>query len=143
MFENMVPSLIALWTQSKKCIDFGSGRKDYIISWANLDTVGTTCNARMLLRTFLPQPLLHDKLEHAYRQHFLQLVQLINMCLNFKIATEKTQVMHDGFANFKALNSSTITATSARFAPARFQPTPFCTSQCKALGLNTGSSFPF
>ncbi|KAF8601799.1 hypothetical protein BDV93DRAFT_412765, partial [Ceratobasidium sp. AG-I] len=127
MFENVIPTLLALWTRSKKFSDFGSGREDYIISKASWESIGTACSAsgdtipssfgcrvpnlsdntrrvtaeaRMLFVTLLAPALLHGRLKRPYYRHFIQLVQLINLCLDFKITTEKIETLRTGFAQW-------------------------------------------
>ncbi|KAF8600272.1 hypothetical protein BDV93DRAFT_426295, partial [Ceratobasidium sp. AG-I] len=127
IFENVIPTLLELWTRSKKYSAFGSGREDYILSKADWESIGAACHAsgdtipsafgcrvpnlsdnsrrvtaeaKMIFTTLLAPALLHKKLKRAYHRHFMQLVRLINLCLDFKITAEKIEELRKGFTEW-------------------------------------------
>ncbi|KAG9079769.1 hypothetical protein FRC06_007486, partial [Ceratobasidium sp. 370] len=126
VFENIIPSLIDLWTHSGKYEDLGTGDEDYILSkpvWtaigkacaASGDTIpavfgcrvpnlstkrrDSTAESNCLFAIFLGPALLRRRFRnHAYYGHFLKLVALINKCLSWTITREDLDFIREGFS---------------------------------------------
>ncbi|KAG9079252.1 hypothetical protein FRC06_007861, partial [Ceratobasidium sp. 370] len=126
VFENIIPSLIDLWTHSGKYKDLGTSDEDYILSkpvWtaigkacaASGDTIpavfgcrvpnlstkrrDSTAESNCLFAIFLRPALLHWRFcNHAYYGHFLKLVALINKCLSWTITCEDLVFVWEGFS---------------------------------------------
>ncbi|KAG9085693.1 hypothetical protein FRC06_003492 [Ceratobasidium sp. 370] len=125
VFENIVPSLIDLWTHSSKYEDFGTGEEDCILSkpiWtvigeacaASGDTIpvafachipnlstkrkDSTAESNLLFAIFLGPMLLRCQFcNHIYYGHFLKLVALINKCLSWTITRKDLDFIQEGF----------------------------------------------
>ncbi|QRV97963.1 Transposase family Tnp2 protein [Ceratobasidium sp. AG-Ba] len=128
MFENIIPTLISLWTRSEKYQDFGSADDDYLLDKSVWDALGKACaqsgntiparfgcrvpnlakrrseatsESMLLFATLLAPGLLRRQFNNeAYYRHFIDLVKLINMCCALSITREDVQSIRDGFAQW-------------------------------------------
>ncbi|EUC56560.1 transposase family Tnp2 protein [Rhizoctonia solani AG-3 Rhs1AP] len=128
IFENVVPLLIDLWTRTRKFATFGSGKEDYILAGGNFRKVSeaavesgntipavfgcrvpnlvkdrwqSTAKSTLIFTTLLAPALLRDQFEsREYYDHFLKLVQLIDMCMGLELPRSQIQVIREGFANW-------------------------------------------
>ncbi|QRV81791.1 Transposase family Tnp2 protein [Ceratobasidium sp. AG-Ba] len=128
MFENLIPTLISLWTRSDKYSTFGSEDDNYLLDktvWAALCNAcaqsGNTIPARfgcrvpnfatnrgeatsestLLFATLLAPALLRRQFsDSAYYRHFVELVKLIGKCCSLSISREDVQYIRDGFARW-------------------------------------------
>ncbi|KAF7343660.1 hypothetical protein MSAN_01987300 [Mycena sanguinolenta] len=109
IWENLVPNLILLWTNEFKGLDKGS--EDYTIDKAiwggnrafgarvpNLAKGGSQVSAEMysIWTQFIgPTRLRHVFKDIKYYDHFILLVQIINICLQFSITRVQIQWLRD------------------------------------------------
>jgi hypothetical protein len=119
IFENVVPLLIDLWTHGCKFATFGSGDKDYILNkhvWQDISTacaqsggtipaafgcrvpnlsqdrLQTTAKSTLLFMTLLAPALLCNRFKsHHYYEHFIELVQLIDLCMVLELPEKVSQ----------------------------------------------------
>lgn len=128
MFENVVPMLIDLWTHSRKFATFGTGNEDYIIDndvWREIgaacvqsgatipavfgcripnlaqDRPQTTAESTLLFATLLAPALLRNRFNSRhYYDHFIKLVQLIDMCMALELPQHQIEEIRNGFATW-------------------------------------------
>ncbi|QRV98713.1 Transposase family Tnp2 protein [Ceratobasidium sp. AG-Ba] len=128
MFQNVIPSLIDLWTHSKKKKTFGTGKEDYVLHesvWAAVgracassgDTIPakfgcrvpnlhdkrheSTAESMLLFATMIAPGLLRNRFkDEAYYQHFILLVRLINKCCSHSVTQEDVDYIRRGFARW-------------------------------------------
>jgi hypothetical protein len=126
IWENVVKNLVLLWTGDFKGLDAGS--KDYKLDKRVWDVIGaataasrstipsafgawppnvagdrTACMAETwtLWTLYLGPVLLHGKFKHAkYYNHFIKLVKLLNICLQFELSEEDIRTVRDGFIHW-------------------------------------------
>lgn len=128
IFENVIPTLIDLWTHGGKFNTFGSGAEDYILSpnvWA---AIGEACTASgftipsvfgcrvpnlntkrgqssaestLLFTTVLGPALLRGRFPRPkYYSHFVRLVRLVTLCLGWKASRKAVDEIREGFAQW-------------------------------------------
>ncbi|QRW07620.1 Transposase family tnp2 [Ceratobasidium sp. AG-Ba] len=128
MFQNVILTLLKLWTRSGNYWDFGTGCEKYLIGKTAWDAIGEACaasgdtipsvfgcrvpnlaennsfvsaEARHLFVTQLAPALLHGEFKHqSYYEHFVRLVQLINLCTAFEITNTGLEEVRQGFAQW-------------------------------------------
>ncbi|CCO34236.1 hypothetical protein BN14_08330 [Rhizoctonia solani AG-1 IB] len=128
IFENIIPTLFDLWTRSANFETFGSGTEDYLLDsdvWTKIakacplacnnipyafgcrvpdpkkKRAELTAEARLLLATLLGPALLRGRLTNQkYYRHFINLVRLINMCIDFEITLDDVDIIRKGFAQW-------------------------------------------
>lgn len=125
LWENMVPNLQELCTGKFKGMDVGNF--DYTIDSDNVNIIGNlgekasaylpyafgaqppnwgrdkaswTAKSCSFWTIFLVPVLLKGRLPAEYYNHFIDLVKLINMCLEYKMDRSKIQLLRDGFADW-------------------------------------------
>ncbi|KAJ2930473.1 hypothetical protein H1R20_g6626, partial [Candolleomyces eurysporus] len=126
IFENVMKNLILLWTGGYKGIDEGAG--SYEIAPHVWEAIGaaTAASARTIPSAFAASPaniadekasstadmwsfwlqylgpiLLSRKFRRPiYFQHFIELVKLVRICLQFELTAEDVQTLRDGFPNW-------------------------------------------
>jgi hypothetical protein len=126
IWENLIPNLISLWTGEFKGLDEGVG--EYQLNpkvWQAIgeatvaagSTIPSVFGARppnpashkasysaeawSFWTLYLGPVLLRRRFRHQrYYKHFIQLVKLLQMCLEFEITTEEVQIIRDGFINW-------------------------------------------
>jgi hypothetical protein len=123
IWENLIPNLISLWTGDFKGLDEGAGEYEFQPKvWESIG-VGTTTAGTTIPSAFGARPpnpasnkaafsaeawsfwtmylgpvLLRHRFRHQrYYKHFIQLVKLLQICLQFEITTEEVQTVHEGF----------------------------------------------
>lgn len=130
VFENVVPLLIDLWTRGRKFATFGSGDEDYILDadiWREIGAAcaqsggtipaafgcrvpnlaqerpETTAESTLLFTTLLAPALLRGRFKaRRYYDHFIELVQRIDMCMALELPEREIQTVREGFANWVA-----------------------------------------
>lgn len=128
VFENVIPTLISLWTRDGRFKAFGSGHEGYILRGTIWEDIGAACHqsgdtipaafgcrvpdfsdtkkrvtaeSRMLFTTLLAPALLHGRFTRpVYYQHFMTLVHLISTCLQLRMTTEDVDSVRKGFAKW-------------------------------------------
>lgn len=123
VFENVMKNLILLWTGNYKDLDEGGG--DYQLASHVWEAIGvaTAASARTIPSAFAASPcnvaddkssstadmwsfwlqylgpvLLSQKFHRAvYFTHFVALVRLVRICLQFELTAEDIQTLRDGF----------------------------------------------
>jgi hypothetical protein len=123
IWENLIPNLILLWTGQFKDIDEGSG--EYQLQPKVWESIGAaTAAAGSTIPSVFgarpPNPATHKfsySAEHwsfwslylgpvllrrrfrnqRYYKHFVELVKLLQICLQFEITTNEVQTVRDGF----------------------------------------------
>ncbi|RXW22118.1 hypothetical protein EST38_g3746 [Candolleomyces aberdarensis] len=126
IFENVMKNLVLLWTGSYKGIDEGTG--DYELAPHVWEAIGaaTAASTRTIPSAFAASPaniadekasstadmwsfwlqylgpvLLSRKFRRPiYFQHFIELVKLVRICLQFELTAEDLQILRDGFPNW-------------------------------------------
>lgn len=126
IWENLIPNLLLLWTGSFKGLD--DGVEEYTIGKNVWDAIGvaTTATGSTIPSAFgARQPnfrihksacsaetwsfwtlyigpvLLRREFSHArYYNHFIRLVELLNICLQFEISDAEVQTLREGFNNW-------------------------------------------
>lgn len=124
LLENVMESLVILWTGNFKGLD--EGTSDYILEKTVWEAIGTataassthlpaafgrrlpdisqdrtyyTAEAWLVWTSLLARPLLYQRFKHPrYYDHFVQLVGLLNDCLSWEITTEKVRDIRTGLA---------------------------------------------
>ncbi|KAI5832007.1 hypothetical protein K523DRAFT_236192 [Schizophyllum commune Tattone D] len=124
LLENLIPALVSLWTGTYK--DIHGGRADYIFSGSALEALGDACAASsrtvpavfgaripniatqryqfiaetwILFATLLGPALLHRHFsKKEYYHHFVNLVSLVNLCLQLELSDEDILTIEHGFA---------------------------------------------
>ncbi|KAF8667769.1 Transposase family tnp2 [Rhizoctonia solani] len=128
MFENILPTLIGLWTRRGQWSTFGSNNKDYQLLdevWTavgvacadsgdtipaafgchipNLDTKPqeTTSESMLLFATLIGPALLHCRfVRPCYYHHFVWLVKLIKLCIGLDVRRVDVDEIWQGFAQW-------------------------------------------
>ncbi|QRV74283.1 Transposase family tnp2 [Ceratobasidium sp. AG-Ba] len=128
VFQNVLPTLIDLWTHTNKKKTFGSGQEDYIISKTAWEAIGEACAASgntiparfgsrvpnlhdrrhestaesmLLFATLIGPGLLRNQFKNeAYYQHFIFLVRLINRCCSHSVTQDDVDFIRRGFARW-------------------------------------------
>jgi hypothetical protein len=125
IWENVVKNLFELWTGNHKGLDTGKG--DYKISPEDFKEIGKLSEEAgcTIPYTFGPRPpdvsadsvpwtadlrsfwtmnmapqLLKNRLKAPYYTHFLDLVRLLSMCLEFEMDREKIHILRTSFAKW-------------------------------------------
>jgi hypothetical protein len=126
IWENVIPNLILLWTGEFKGLDKGVG--EYQFSSKVWEAIGaaTAAAGSTIPSVFGARPpniATHKSLYSAeawsfwtlylgpvllrrrfrsqrYYKHFIRLVKLLQICLQFKITTEEVQIIREGFINW-------------------------------------------
>jgi hypothetical protein len=125
IWENVVKNLFSLWFGDFKGLDAGTGSYQldqdiindigaegaaagssipYTFGTAppNIasDKVSWTADSRSFWTLHLAPVLLRDRLPDHYFVHFLELVKLLNICLEFDMDRTNIDVLHEGFASW-------------------------------------------
>jgi hypothetical protein len=126
IWENVIPNLILLWTGEFKGLDEGTGEYTFPSKvWEAIGeataAAGSTipsvfgvrppnpakhkssysAEAWSLWTLYLGPVLLRRRFRNQrYYKHFIQLVELLQICLQFEITTEEVQTVRDGFINW-------------------------------------------
>ena len=126
IFENVMKNLILLWTGEFKGLDEGTGQ--YHLMPKVWEAVGTTtaasgptipsafgawppnvCDDKMACTAdtwsfwmlYLGPVLLSKRFQRrVYFNHFIELVKLIRICIQFKISTTEISTLREGFQNW-------------------------------------------
>lgn len=130
LFENVLPTLIDLWTHSRRFSNYGSGHEDYVLDADRWKAIGlacaqsgdwipsafgcripnlaqeqpqTTSESTLLFATLLAPALLRQQFNNrAYYVHFIELVRLINLCLDLEVSRRDICTIREGFAKWVA-----------------------------------------
>ncbi|KAG9095901.1 hypothetical protein FS749_009502 [Ceratobasidium sp. UAMH 11750] len=128
IFENIVPTLIDLWTHDNKYKTFGTGDEPCLLDKTVWSAIGEACarsgdtipaafgrrvpNIRtgrgdwsaeswLLFTTLLAPALLRHRFrEHRFYAHFLKLVCVVTKCLRFVITCEDLDFIRAGLAEW-------------------------------------------
>jgi hypothetical protein len=128
VFENLLPTLLQLWTRTQWWREFGEPDEDYLLAedvWAAISAACAesgntipaafgcrvpnikekphelTSESMLLFATLLGPALLRNRFRWPrYYTHFIQLVKLINMCIGFEVTREQLQEIREGFAKW-------------------------------------------
>ncbi|QRV80885.1 Transposase family tnp2 [Ceratobasidium sp. AG-Ba] len=128
MFENVLVTLVNLWTGKGAYSGFGSGNEEYRLSPKVWDAIGAACatsgdtipsafgcrvpnladnkrrvtaEARLLFATLIGPALLHRQFKRrCYYDHFVKLVRLIQECLQLEITEDKLEEIRVGYADW-------------------------------------------
>jgi hypothetical protein len=126
IWENLIPNLVSLWTGEFKGLDEGVGEYQFFPKvWQAIGTattaVGSTipsvfgarpqnlatstssysAEAWSFWTLYLGPVLLRRRFRNQrYYKHFIQLVKLLQICLQFEISTEEVQTVRVGFINW-------------------------------------------
>jgi len=126
IWENLIPNLISLWTGEFKGLDEGDGEYEFnpgvwqaigAATAAAGSTIPSVFGARPLnpathkssysaeawsfWTLYLGPVLLRRRFRNQrYYRHFIELVKLLQICLQFEITTEEVQVVRDWFINW-------------------------------------------
>lgn len=122
IWENLIKNLILLWTGDFKNLD--DGRESYLVSSAiwqaigestaksgstipssygsrvpNIASKGSQCSAEMwsFWALYIGPVLLLRRFDKKYYQHFIRLVHLLNICLQFEISDDEIEEIRVGF----------------------------------------------
>ena len=123
IWENLIPNLILLWTGEYKGLD--EGTEEYKLApkvWEAICAAGATsgstipsvfgahtpnlasnksaCSAEVwsFWTLYLGPVLLRQRFRQTrYYNHFLRLVKLLHMCLQFEITKDEVQIVREGF----------------------------------------------
>ena len=123
IWENTIPNLILLWTGEFKGLD--EGVEDYQFSPKVWEAIGTataaagstipsafctrppnivinksacTAESWSFWALFIGPVLLRRRFSHGkYYQHFIKLVTLLNICLQFEITADEIETLREGF----------------------------------------------
>ncbi|CAE6388809.1 unnamed protein product, partial [Rhizoctonia solani] len=126
IFENIIPTLLDIWTRTGDYETFGLGDEDYLLAPDVWTTIAAACpltgntipsafgcrvpdlktkrrertsESMLLFATLIGPALLRKRFRWPrYYQHFIRLVQLINLCIDFEIAYADVQKIREGFA---------------------------------------------
>lgn len=125
-WENLLPNLVQLWTGEFKGLDVG--REDYILDkdvWSAIgtataqagDTIPSPFGPRLpniatergrytadmwsFWTLYLGPALLHRKFKHAkYYAYFVELVRLLNICLQYELSADDIETLRVGFRDW-------------------------------------------
>jgi len=123
IWENLIPNLISFWTSNFKDLDHEDA--DYVIAphiWTKVGIETATCGATIpsAFRAQVPNIVMHRSLMTAemysnwplfiapivlhgrfkkprYYKHFMQLVELLKLCLELEISSETLDKIDKGF----------------------------------------------
>lgn len=125
IWENLIKNLVLLWTGEFKGLD--DGRESYEVSKAiweaigestaasgstipstygsrvpNISTSSSQCSAEMwsFWTLYLGPVLLRRRFENKYYQHFIRLVRLLTICLQFEITDTEIEKIRTGFIHW-------------------------------------------
>ena len=123
IYENVLKNLVALWTGQFKGLDEGTGSYELMpkvweaigaataaagssvpgafgVRPRNVADDKTTCTADMwsFWMLYIGPVLLNQKFQRqVYYDHFIELVKLVNLCLQFEITKAQISELRDGF----------------------------------------------
>lgn len=123
IWENLIPNLILLWTGKFKDLDEGVGQYEFQPNVWDAIGVATAAAGSTIPSVFGVRPpnpatykssysaetwsfwtlylgpiLLRRRFRHQrYYKHFIELVKLLRICLQFEITSEEVQTVRDGF----------------------------------------------
>jgi len=123
IWENLIPNLILFWTGEFKGLDEGVGEYQLLPNvWKAIGTVTAAAGSTIpsVFGVWPPDPatrrssysaeawsfwtlylgpvLLRRRFrKKQYYTHFIELVKLLQICLQFEITTKEIQIIHDGF----------------------------------------------
>ncbi|QRV89782.1 Transposase family tnp2 [Ceratobasidium sp. AG-Ba] len=128
VFENVLVTLVNLWTGRGKFSDFGTGREEYRLKPGVWDAIGAACassgdtipsifgcrvpnlaekkrhvtaEACMLFATLIGPAFLYRQFtRQCYYDHFVQLIRLIRQCLQLEITEAALHEIRTGFADW-------------------------------------------
>jgi hypothetical protein len=126
IWENAIPNLVSLWTGEFKGLNEGDGEYQFMpkvweaIGAATADAGSTipsvfgirppniakhkssySAEAWSFWTLYLGPVLLRRRFRNQrYYKHFIELVKLLQLCLQFEITTEEVQTVRDGFINW-------------------------------------------
>ncbi|QRV91964.1 Transposase family Tnp2 protein [Ceratobasidium sp. AG-Ba] len=127
MFQNVISTLLKLWTWSGNYWDFGTGNENYLIEKTAWDAICEACatsgdtipsafgcrvpnlaeknrfvsaEARHHFAIQIAPALLGEFKHASYYHHFVRLVRLINLCTAFEITNAQLQEVRQGFAQW-------------------------------------------
>ncbi|KAG9084992.1 hypothetical protein FRC06_003777 [Ceratobasidium sp. 370] len=128
LFENIVSGLIDIWTRTGRYEDHGDGDEDYRLAksvWEGIaaacakagDTIPSAFRSRvpnfatsrteataesyLLFATLLGPAVLRNRFRRpVFYQHFVRLVQLINLCLALEIDEDDIDRIREGFVKW-------------------------------------------
>jgi hypothetical protein len=125
IWENVVKNLHLLWFGNFKGLDTGGARNSYKLHPKVVETIGKesaasgatipyafgsaplniaedgvqwTAEACSFWTLYLAPPLLRDRLPGEFYRHFIDLVKLLNACLEFEMDRSKISALREGFA---------------------------------------------
>ncbi|KAH9857262.1 hypothetical protein C2E23DRAFT_721145 [Lenzites betulinus] len=126
IWENLVPNLVSLWTGKFKGLDTGSG--SYQLPGTVWEAIGEatasagdtlpsvfgprlgnisqdrsacTADAWSLWTLYISPVILRSQFAHSrYYRHFVSLVELLHLCLQFEVSRDDIQRIRDGFASW-------------------------------------------
>ncbi|QRV91937.1 Transposase family tnp2 [Ceratobasidium sp. AG-Ba] len=107
VFENVLVTLVNLWTSQGAYSEFGSGNEEYRLSSNVWEAIGAACAAS---GDTIPSafgcrvPNLADKKRRfkrkCYYDHFVKLVRLLQDCLQLEITEDKLEEIRIGYADW-------------------------------------------
>jgi Transposase family tnp2 len=123
IWENLIPNLVLLWTGEFKGLDEGDGEYQFnskvwqaigeatVAAGSTIPSVfgaqppnpatnksSYSAEAWSFWTLYLGPVLLRRRFHNQrYYKHFIQLVRLLQMCLQFEITTEEVQIVRSGF----------------------------------------------
>ncbi|QRV82351.1 Transposase family Tnp2 protein [Ceratobasidium sp. AG-Ba] len=128
MFENVLPTLIKIWTRTHKFAKFGTSQEEYLLGPSVWSAIGKACErsgdtipARFgcrvpnlagkkthitsemmfLFATLLAPSLLFRQFDNdIYYRHFISLVTLISKCCSLEHTRDDVQYIREGFARW-------------------------------------------
>jgi hypothetical protein len=124
IWENIIKNMFLFWFGDFKGLDTGSGSyhldpkiievigKESAASGASIpyafgpkppdiaEKVSWTADTRSFWTCHLGPPLLRDRLPAPYYNHFIDLVKLLMMCMEFEMAADKIEELRSGFAQW-------------------------------------------
>ena len=126
IWENLIPNLVSLWTGEFKGLDEGVGEYQFMPKvWEAIGAATTTAGSTMpsvfgirppnpakykssysaeawsFWTLYLGPVLLRRRFRNqCYYKHFIKLVKLLQICLQFEITSEEVQTVHVGFINW-------------------------------------------
>ncbi|KAF8604901.1 hypothetical protein BDV93DRAFT_84112, partial [Ceratobasidium sp. AG-I] len=128
MFENIIPMLLDLWTQSGKWKSFGTEHEDYHLPPDVWSAIGKACassgktipsafgcrvpdvaksryeltaESKCLFATHIGPALLRNRFRYpCFYQHFVRLVQLIHTCLDLEITRQHVEEVRRDFSRW-------------------------------------------
>jgi hypothetical protein len=123
IWENLIPNLILLWTGNFKTLDHSN--QGYVITKTVWEAIGEATEAagktvpaafgarlpnialekahltvemRSIWTIYLAPTLLRGRFQHErYYKHFLELVSLLTLCLEFQLSESQIDELEEGF----------------------------------------------